>query len=65
MGDGHLEISIGHKNGTLTLGAATDENTREDLDPVKRKVLIEAGADAIVPNYANTDEIFDWLGVRD
>lgn len=65
VGDGHLEISIGHNHGTLTLGAATDENTREDLDPVKRKVLIEAGADAIVPNYVNSDEIFDWLCIKD
>ena len=65
VGDGHLEVSIGHNNGTLTLGAATDENTREALDPVKRKVLIDAGANAIVPNYTDSDEIFDWLGIRD
>ena len=64
VGDGKLEISIGHANGTLTLGAATDEDSREKMDPVKRDVLIEAGADAIVPNYENTDDIFAWLGIQ-
>jgi phosphoglycolate phosphatase-like HAD superfamily hydrolase len=51
VGDGIVEIAIGKENGARTLGLATDEIKRFGINPVKRKRLINAGADAITGDF--------------
>lgn len=63
VGDGKVEIALGLEVGALTLGVASDEERREGINEIKRKRLVKAGADAIVGDYNNLDQILDWLGI--
>ena len=51
VGDGKVEIALGCAAGAYTLGAATDEENRRGVNPVKRRRLIAAGADLIVGDF--------------
>ena len=61
-GDGKVEIRLGAEAGAVTLGAATDEVHRAGINPVKRRRLINAGADAITGDFENYAEIMNYLG---
>ena len=62
IGDGKVEIALGKQSGAFALGAATDEIKRRGVNPVKRKRLLAAGADAIIGDFTCADEILKWLG---
>lgn len=64
IGDGRVEITLGREAGALTLGAATDEEQRHGINPVKAARLTHAGAHALVGDFAALDEICAWAGVR-
>jgi phosphoglycolate phosphatase-like HAD superfamily hydrolase len=51
FGDGPTEIDAVHRAGALAVGLATDEPDCRVTNPFKRRGLIAAGADYIVPNY--------------
>lgn len=53
FGDGYVEIEDTKKVGGLAVGVASDEVTRSGIDQRKRKVLIAAGADIIIPDFRN------------
>ena len=57
VGDGKVEIALGRDAGAYTLGAATNEEARRGVNPVKRRRLIAAGADAIVGDFTCTDAL--------
>ncbi len=57
VGDGKVEIALGHAHGAYTLGAATNEAARRGVNPVKRRRLIAAGADAIVGDFTCTEAL--------
>ncbi len=61
IGDGKVEIALGVASGTFTLGVATDEEKRCVLNPVKRARLKKAGADAIIGDFENIDELLSWI----
>ena len=61
VGDGKVEIGLGRQCGAYTLGAATDEETRSGVNPVKRARLVKAGADALTGDFTNADSILRWL----
>ena len=61
IGDGKVEIALAKQYGAFALGAATDEEKRKGLNPIKRKRLLKAGADAITGDFLNADEIFAWI----
>jgi phosphoglycolate phosphatase-like HAD superfamily hydrolase len=61
IGDGKVEIALGIEKGAITLGMATDEIKREGINCCKRKRLLKAGAHAIVGDFKNYQEIFEWL----
>ena len=63
VGDGKVEIALGAENGAYTLGAATDEENLRGINPVKRKRLQMAGADAIVGDFENLTDLRGWLGI--
>lgn len=63
VGDGKVEIALGAEKGAYTLGVATDEKNLRGLNPVKRTRLEKAGADAIIGDFENLDELLNWLQI--
>ena len=61
FGDGPVEIRETHKRGGYTIGVASDEVRRYGLNVAKRTRLIEAGADLVVPDYSQIDQLFECL----
>ena len=53
FGDGFVEIDLVAELGGYTFGAATDEVRRKGVNEWKRRRLLDAGADAIIPDFAN------------
>ena len=51
FGDGPVEIEEIKRGGGVAVGLATDEPECRETSPWKRRNLIAAGADYIVPNY--------------
>jgi phosphoglycolate phosphatase-like HAD superfamily hydrolase len=61
FGDGYVEIEEVKQVGGVAIGAATDEPECRVPDPWKRQRLIGVGADYIVPNYLDLDELLGHL----
>jgi len=63
IGDGPVEIRETQKRDGLSIGIASDEVRRFGLNPGKRKRLIQAGADIIIPDYSQLEAFINLLGV--
>lgn len=63
FGDGPVEIRETHKRGGYTVGVASDEVRRYGIDFDKRKRVIEAGADLVIADYSQMDQLFNVLGL--
>ena len=61
FGDGPVEIRETHKKGGYAIGVASDEVRRYGLNIAKRPRLIEAGADLVVPDYSQMDQLLEIL----
>ena len=61
FGDGYVEVELVANLGGLAIGAATNEETREGINEWKRNRLITAGANAIIPDFRNVNEILDAI----
>ena len=61
FGDGYVEVELVAELGGLAIGAATNEETREGINEWKRNRLITAGANAIIPDFRNVNEILDAI----
>ena len=61
IGDGPVEIRETHKRGGYTIGVASDELRRFGLHSGKRRRLIEAGADLIIPDFSQMDTLLRLL----
>ncbi|MCX7838205.1 MAG: haloacid dehalogenase-like hydrolase [Anaerolineae bacterium] len=61
FGDGAPEMADTKAVGGIAVGVASNEETRNGVDPRKRAVLVRAGADAIIPDYRARDELLEWL----
>ena len=57
FGDGYVEIEEVTKVGGTAVGVASAEPDCRQIDPWKRNRLISVGADLIVPNYEQLDEL--------
>ncbi len=64
FGDGPVEIRETVRRGGLAMGVASDEVRRFGLNARKRARLIRAGADLVVPDYAQASELLKLLGMR-
>jgi sugar/nucleoside kinase (ribokinase family)/phosphoglycolate phosphatase-like HAD superfamily hydrolase len=61
FGDGPVEMRETHKRGGYTVGVASDEVRRYGLNTGKRRRLIEAGADLVIPDFCQTDRVLRVL----
>lgn len=61
FGDGYVEIENVKQVGGVTVGVATAEPDCLEIDDWKRRRLIEVGADFLIPNYSDLDELFGVL----
>lgn len=61
FGDGYVEIENIKTYKGLAVGVATDEANRCGIDEWKRKRLIKAGADIIIPDFRETNMIEEYI----
>ncbi|MCU0704573.1 MAG: hypothetical protein MUF18_11405 [Fimbriiglobus sp.] len=61
FGDGYAETVEVKRVGGVAVGLATVEAGRGGVNPVKRRMLLDLGADAIVPHYDPPAELAEWL----
>lgn len=62
FGDGVVETRAVRELGGVAIGVACDESLRDGrVDPRKRQELVDAGADAIIPDYRDVAALWQWL----
>ena len=61
FGDGYSETVEMKRAGGVTIGIASVEPPETGIHAMKREVLIDLGADLIVPDYAMQDRLVAWL----
>jgi rfaE bifunctional protein kinase chain/domain len=57
FGDGPVEIRETRKRNGLTVGVASDEIRRYGLNEHKRTRLVKAGADLIIPDFSQNEQL--------
>lgn len=61
FGDGYAETVEMKRAGGVAVGVASREAGDRGVNPLKRGMLIELGADVIVPHFADHAELVPWL----
>lgn len=61
FGDGYVEIENVKQIQGFAVGVASDETNRNGVDQWKRNRLLQAGADVIIPDYRELDELCEFL----
>lgn len=61
FGDGFVEIEEIKRVGGVAVAVASDEVTRRGVNQWKRKRLIQAGADVVIPDYRCRELLLDFL----
>lgn len=61
FGDGAPEIMDTKAVSGIGVGLATDEEKRNGINPRKREVLIQAGADIIIPDFRSCESLMEFL----
>ncbi|MCI8909879.1 MAG: HAD family hydrolase [Oscillibacter sp.] len=61
FGDGYVEVELVARLGGLAVGAATNEETRQGINEWKRRRLVEAGANAIIPDFREGTAILEAI----
>jgi len=64
FGDGYVEIEDTKAVGGIAVGVASNEAARSGIDEWKRRRLIAAGADVIVPDFREHERLLAYLGFR-
>ena len=64
IGDGKVEIRLGHEAGARTIGLASNEAALHGINPVKRDRLIPAGADVITGDFTDLPALLSFLGLE-
>ncbi|MBC7251143.1 MAG: HAD family hydrolase [Anaerolineae bacterium] len=65
FGDGFVEIENTKAVGGIAVGVASDEARRCGIDHWKRQRLIRAGADIIIPDFREHQQLLDYLLAED
>jgi rfaE bifunctional protein kinase chain/domain len=63
FGDGPVEMRETRKRGGLSVGIASDELKRFGLNKSKRTRLIKAGADVIIADFSQINQLLELLGI--
>ncbi len=63
FGDGFVEIEEIRRVGGVAIGVASEEFARTGINDWKRQRLIRAGADIIIGDYRQRDQLFTLLGI--
>lgn len=63
IGDGKVEIGLAKQRGSLAIGLASDERSREGVNAQKRVRLEKAGADWIAGDFLQAEQWLDVLGL--
>jgi phosphoglycolate phosphatase-like HAD superfamily hydrolase len=61
FGDGPVEVREAKRNGAVAIGVASDELRRFGINLEKRRRLICAGADALVPDFSQWQQLWKLL----
>jgi len=61
FGDGPVELRETKKRGGYCIGLVSDEVKRHGINPAKRKRLVSAGADILIPDFSYTEELKELL----
>lgn len=61
FGDGFVEIELVKNIGGYAIGVATDEVRKKGINERKRNRLLEAGANVIIPDFAEAGKLVDFL----
>lgn len=61
LGDGYAETVEMKRAGGVAVGVASREAGEPGVNPMKRRMLIDLGADVIVPHYEPAGELSAWL----
>ncbi len=64
FGDGPVEIRETHKRNGLTVGLASNEQRRYGLNIHKRTRLIKAGADIILSDFSQMEQLLELIGIN-
>ncbi len=64
FGDGPVEMRETRKRGGLSVGIASNELKRFSLHQGKRTRLIKAGADVIIPDFSQINQLLKLLNVK-
>ena len=64
FGDGPVEIRETHKRGGVTIGIASNELKRFGRNESKRTRLIKAGADVIISDFSQINQLLSLLNVK-
>lgn len=65
FGDGYVEIEDTKAVGGIAVGVASDEANRRGINEWKRQRLIEAGADLIIPDFRQHEQLMAYLFAED
>ena len=65
FGDGPVEVREARRRGSLAVGIASDEVRRFGLNLTKRTRLIKAGAQVVIPDFAQLAAILRFLRVAE
>ena len=63
FGDGPVEIRETHKRNGITVGLASNEQRRYGLNAHKRTRLIKAGADIIISDFSQMEQLLGLMGI--
>jgi beta-phosphoglucomutase-like phosphatase (HAD superfamily) len=61
FGDGPVEIREARRRGAVGIGIASDELRRFGINLEKRRRLIRAGANALVPDFSQWQKLWGLL----
>lgn len=61
FGDGYVEIELVKNLGGYTFGVATDEVRKKGINEWKRKRLLQAGADVIIPDFDDQGKLIEFI----
>ena len=65
FGDGYVEIEDTKAMDGIAVGVASDEVNRQGINEWKRRRLIEAGADIIIPDFRQYERLMAYLFAED